>query len=121
MTLNERDIADILTRHGVPLDADEVVLAELLTDRGWQAQVEDPLTDDPRRGARARRYRALAFRRAPRDGQPDTFMMHEHRRATGDSPEAALRRVLAAVLEREAPPEAAFPPPPAYGDGLSPL
>ena len=117
MALNEREIARILARHGIPEAADEVSLVGLLADRGWQAQVEAPLADDPRRGARGRRYRALAFRRDTPGRGGDGYLIHEHRRATGDSPEAALRRVLASVLDREEPdaidPSAAPMPPPA--------
>ncbi|HEU0115690.1 MAG TPA: hypothetical protein VFQ80_13480 [Thermomicrobiales bacterium] len=113
MALNEREIARILARHGIPDEADEVSLITLLAERGWQAQVEAPLADDPRRGARGRRYRALAFRRETPGRGVDAYLIHEHRRATGDSPEAALRRVLASVLDRQDSAEAnpsALPP-----------
>jgi hypothetical protein len=124
VALNEREIARILARHGIPDEADEVSLVALLAERGWQAQVEAPLSDDPRRGARGRRYRALAFRRETPSRGADAYLIHEHRRATGDSPEAALRRVLASVLDRQdsadGDPGVVSPPPPAPTEEASP-
>ncbi|HEU5430543.1 MAG TPA: hypothetical protein VFU81_02715 [Thermomicrobiales bacterium] len=123
MALNEREIARILARHGIPDETDEVSLVALLAERGWQAQVEAPLSDDPRRGARGRRYRALAFRRETPGRGADAYLIHEHRRATGDSPEAALRRVLASVLDRQDSAESdprIVPPPPAASEEASP-
>lgn len=117
MAINEQETERILAAHGVPAEADETALVARLDALGWQAQVEDPLIDDRRRGARARRYRVLAFRRDRVARPGDTVLMHEHRRATGDTAEAALRRVLAAVLER-----GTAQPPPAEtgGEGVSP-
>jgi hypothetical protein len=122
VALNEHEIARILARHGIPEAADEVSLVALLAERGWQAQVEAPLADDPRRGARGRRYRALAFRRDAPGRGADAYLIHEHRRATGDSAESALRRVLASVLDRQDgdPIDPRLPPVPSPIDETSP-
>ena len=111
-----------LARHGIPDEVDEVSLLSLLAERGWQAQVEAPLSDDPRRGARGRRYRALAFRRETPGRGVDSYLIHEHRRATGDSPEAALRRVLASVLDRQdsVDGDPRIPPPSSAAEEVSP-
>ena len=115
VAINEQQAERILAANGVPAGADETALVARLADLGWQAQVEAPLVDDRRRGARARRYRALAFRRVPAARAGEPVPVHEHRRATGGTAEAALRRVLASVLERPAADE-----PPAGGEGVSP-
>ena len=92
------DVPAVLARHGVAPDADAAALLAVLEARGWRAGVEG--ADAPTGHAgRSPRFRALAFRRraVPMDRGQGT---QDHRRASGRTAEAALGRLLAAVLER---------------------
>ena len=94
----------VLARHGVPPDADAAALVAALEARGWQVRVEEPPADAHGRGRQSPQYRALAFRRRPADAVEATdaaYRSHDHRQAVGRTAEAALARVLAAVLALE--------------------
>ena len=97
------DVAAVLTRHGVPPDADAPTLLAELAARGWEAHVEEPPAGGGRRLGWGRRARVLAVRRRPDPmALPDrAYPAHEHLQATGVTAEAALARVLAAMLARE--------------------
>ncbi len=96
--IRRSDVPAILARHGIPPEADAATLLAALADRGWHAQVEREVADDPR--GRPPRYRALAFRRRV-EGVPDkAYEFHAHRQAVGRSAEDALGLVLATILER---------------------
>ena len=94
------DVPAVLARHGVAPDADAATLLAELAARGWEAGVEGPDAITGQTG-RSPRFRALAFRRraVPRDRGHGT---QDHRRGSGRTAEAALGRLLAAVLERGA-------------------
>ena len=89
----------VLARHGIAPDADEAALLAALAARGWAAQVEEV---SAARGGAAR-FRALATRaRSPAEVAAGGRLRvaHDHVQGSGRTAEAALRRVLAAVLER---------------------
>ena len=86
----------VLARHGVAPDADAAALLAALEARGWAAGVEGPAAGAT---GRAARFRALAFRRRAVPGDRGHWTQ-DHRRASGRTAEAALGRLLAAVLER---------------------
>ncbi len=93
-----RDAPAVLARHGVPPDADAETLLAALAARGWDARVEEQEVGRADRNRRGPRFRALAIRtRAAGVDQGS----HLHRQASGRTAEAALGKVLAAVLERE--------------------
>ena len=98
------DVPAVLARHGVPPDADAGTPLAALAGHDWQAYVEEPPADDPRRNRKTRRFRALAVRRRP-DAEVaaahPTYGAHDHRQAAGRTAEEALARVLAGVLARE--------------------
>ena len=98
-----KGVPAVLARHGVAPDADAAALLAVLEARGWQAQVEEPPGDNPRRNRTTRRFRALAVRRRPDAvaGARPTLGSLAHRQASGRTAEEALARVLAAVLARE--------------------
>jgi hypothetical protein len=90
------DVPAVLARHGVDPDADAATLLARLEAEGWEAAVEGPAAG---RAGKAARFRALAFRRRAVPGDRGQWSQ-DHRRASGRTAEAALGRVLAAVLER---------------------
>ena len=88
-----RDAPAVLARHGIPPDADALLAA--LAARSWEARGEVLEVGAGRASGRSPRFRALAIRsRAAGDGRGS----HHHRQASGRTAEAALVRVLAAVL-----------------------
>jgi len=90
----------VLARHGIAPEADEATLLAALETRGWAASVE---ARDEGGSRRLPLFRALAFRWRPLlAAEGGSSWSHVHRQGSGRTPEAALRRVLAAVLEREA-------------------
>ena len=88
----------MLARHGIPPEADADALLAALAARGWEARVEEMEAGAARTGGRSPRFRVLATR--PRDAGGGRGS-HDHRQASGRTAEAALVRVLAAVLEHE--------------------
>lgn len=88
----------MLMAHGIPADADSTVLMAALAARGWQGTVEE----EPTHGGH--RFRAMALRMNPPSGGGVRDMMPMRRLARGRGPtvEAALARVLAEVLRRNA-------------------
>ena len=90
----------VLARHGIAPDADEVALLAELAARGWAARVEERETGRAGRVGAAPRYRALGIRTRPPAGASGRDWP-THRQASGRTAEAALVRVLAAVLEHE--------------------
>jgi hypothetical protein len=98
-----KDAPAVLARHGVPPDADAGALLAALAARGWEARVEELEARTGRGGGRAPRFRALALRtRLPEEvtTRRGHHLSHRHLQASGATAEAALGRVLAAVLER---------------------
>ena len=97
-----RDVPAVLTRHGIAPDADAPTLLAALAARGWEAQVEE-LPARPEGGTgRAPRFRVLALRPRPSETTRPAYLspgVHRHLRASGRTAEAALGKVLAAVLE----------------------
>ena len=89
------DAPAVLARHGIDPAAGEAALLAELAARGWAARVEEAETG--RAGRAVRPYRALALR-SPAGA--DGGRWPAHRQASGRTAEAALGRVLAAVLER---------------------
>src|SRR5689334_11434508 len=94
------DIPTLFQLAGIPLDASEATLRHELEQRGWRVQVEEPVRDGVRqRSGSGNRYRALAFRTrqaGPATGGHFADYTSQH----GPSVEAALRKVVAAVLQR---------------------
>ena len=90
-----KDAPAILARHGVPPDADADALLAALAARGWEARVEELEIGRADRTGYTPRFRALAVRPHDAVGRGS----HDHRQASGRTAEAALGRVLAAVLE----------------------
>jgi hypothetical protein len=86
--------ATVLVRHGIAAEADAGTLLAELAARGWEASVEER-----EEGGRHRQplFHALAFRHR----SPGAGWSSDHRQGSGRTPEAALRQVLAAVLEQE--------------------
>jgi len=95
-----KDAPAVLACHGVAPDADaETLLAELAA-RGWAVQVEELEAGARRAGGRSPRFRVLAFRTRLAIADRGRRGSHDHRQASGATAEAALGRVLAAVLGR---------------------
>jgi hypothetical protein len=94
------DIPTLFANAGIPLNADAAMLQVALEQRGWQVQVEEPLRDDVRRSGRqnGNRYRALGFR--VRRDLRSTASSSDHAAQSGLSPDDALRKLLASVLQR---------------------
>lgn len=93
-----RRVLDVLARHGVAPDADAGTLLAEIAARGWAVQMEEAEHWGNQPG-RARRFRAMAVRE--RSGGVRGLNARDARRGSGGSAEAALGRVLAAVLVRE--------------------
>ncbi len=91
-----RDAPAVLARHGIAPDADADALLAALAALGWAARVEELAAGAGRAGGRSPRFRVLATRVRP-DPVPGRSS-HEHRQASGRTAEAALVRMLAAVL-----------------------
>ena len=98
-----RDVPAVLARHGIAPDADAPTLLAELAARGWEARVEE-LAAPAGISGRAPRVRVLALRPRPFETTRPAYLSpgtHRHLQASGRTAEAALGKVLAAVLEGE--------------------
>ena len=96
------DIAQVFAAAGIALETDGAAVQRELERRGWRVQLEAPLQDDRRRAqGNGNRHRALAFRVRP-DMASAGSRFADHALQTGSSPDDALRKLLASILQREA-------------------
>ena len=98
-----RDVPAVLAQHGIAPDADAPTLLAELAARGWEARVEE-LAAPAGISGRAPRVRVLALRPRPFAARLPAYLSpgtHRHLQASGRTAQAALARVLAAVLEGE--------------------
>ena len=94
-----KDAPAVLARHGIAPDADAGTLLAELEARGWEATVEESVIGRPGPTGFAPRFRVLAIRTRVEDAAGQGAL--HHKRAFGRTAEAALARVLAAVLEHQ--------------------
>ena len=98
------EVPAVLARHGIAPDADAPTLLAALEARGWGARVEELPGRPSGTTGRAPRVRVLALRPRPFETTLPAYLSpgtHRHLQASGRTAEAALARVLAAVLEGE--------------------
>ncbi len=90
------DVPTILSRHGVPPDADADTLRRAIAAQGWRVTVEETCV----RGVWRHTAQASQLRESGK--HPTHAVLREMVRATGRTPAAALAFALAKLLEREA-------------------